>query len=110
MAGRELFVWYRVRRERAEAARSVVASFQRALATRWPGLQARLLIRDDGETATWMEAYARSTRSDGDGSGNGDRGGDGIDPEIEAAIAAAAEPLAALIEGPRHVEAFDASG
>ncbi|HEV7577190.1 MAG TPA: DUF4936 family protein [Caldimonas sp.] len=108
MAGRELFVWYRVRRERAEAARAVVASFQRALATRWPGLQARLLVRDDGATATWMEAYARSARSEADGRDDGN--GDGIDPEIEAAIAAAAEPLAALIEGPRHVEAFAVTG
>ncbi len=96
MAGRELFVWYRVRRESVDEARAVVAAMQRTLAAQWPGLQTRWLVRDDGETATWMETYARSASNVAGG----------IDAEIETAIAAAALPLAALIEGDRHVEAF----
>lgn len=99
MAGRELFVWYRVRREGADSARAAVVAMQRSLAVAWPGLQARLLVRDEGETATWMETYSRPASSV--------TGGGGIDAETEAAIAAAAHPLAALIEGARHVEAFD---
>ena len=99
---RELFVWYRVRRERAAEARRVVAAFQRTLVDRWPGLSARLLVRDDGETVTWMETYARKPQPDGAASG--------IDAELESALAAAAQPLAALIEGGRHSEAFELAG
>ena len=98
MAGRELFVWYRVRRERADEARVAVLALQRALRSERPGLQARLLIRDDGETSTWMETYSLPARSVGDDLG--------IDAATEAAIAAAALPLEGLIDGPRHVEAF----
>jgi Domain of unknown function (DUF4936) len=100
MAGRELFVWYRVRRDRADRARAAVAAMQRSLGVQWPGLQARLLVRDEGQTCTWMETYSRPAPGAGD-----DRG---IDAEIEAAIAAAARPLEALIDGTRHVEAFAA--
>ena len=99
MAGRELFVWYRVRRERASEARAAVAAMQRTLAARWPALQARLLVRDDGGLATWMESYS---------SGATEAAAPGIDADIEAAIAAAALALAGLIEGERHVEAFEA--
>jgi len=98
MAGRELFVWYRVRRERGDEARVAVLALQRALRSERPGLQARLLIRDDGETSTWMETYSLPARSVGDDLG--------IDAATEAAIAAAALTLEGLIDGPRHVEAF----
>jgi len=98
MAARELFVWYRVRRDRADEAHVAVLALQRSLRREKPGLQARLLVRDDGETSTWMETYSLPTRSAGDDPG--------IDGAIEAAIAAAAEPLEGLIDGPRHVEAF----
>ena len=98
MAARELFVWYRVRRDRADDARGAVLALQRSLRSEWPGLQARLLVRDDGETSTWMETYSLPTRSAGDDSGD--------DVSIEAAIAGAALPLEGLIDGPRHVEAF----
>ena len=101
-ARRELFVGYRVRRERAEEARRVVAAFQRALVDRWPELSARLLVRDDGETATWMETYAHAPDLDS--------GSPGIDAEVERAIAAAAQPLGALIEGGRHSEVFEIVG
>lgn len=98
MAGRELFVWYRVRHERAEEARAAIVEMQRSLRAEWPGLQARLLARDESETGTWMEAYSRSLP------GTADDGG--IDEAIEAAIAAAASSIEPLIEGARHAEAF----
>jgi len=98
MAARELFVWYRVRRERADEARTAVLAAQRSLRGACPGLQARLLVRDEGETSTWMETYSLPAR--------GAREGSGIDDAIEAAIAAAARPLQGLIDGARHVEAF----
>ncbi|HSC64047.1 MAG TPA: DUF4936 family protein [Caldimonas sp.] len=98
MAARELFVWYRVRREHAREARAAVAALQRSLRDEWPGLQARLLVRDGDETSTWMETYALPTPS------TADEGG--IDEAIEAAITAAARPLERLIDGPRHTEAF----
>ena len=94
---RELFVWYRVRRERTDEARTAVLAAQRSLRGAWPGLQARLLVRDDGEASTWMETYSLPTTTGGGG---------GIDPAIEAAIAAAARPLQGLIDGARHIEAF----
>jgi len=98
MAARELFVWYRVREGRADAARGAVLAMQRTLCRERPGLQARLLVRDDGETSTWMETYSLPSPSAGD-----DRG---VDVAIEGAIAAAAVRLDDLIDGPRHVEAF----
>jgi hypothetical protein len=100
MASRELFVWYRVRPESADAARTAVLALQRSLRRQWPGLQARLLVRDDGETSTWMETYSLTARS-----ADVDRGG--IDDAVEAAIAAvAAQSLDGLIDGQRHCEAF----
>ena len=95
----ELFVWYRVRRHRVDAARIAVDAMQRSLAQSWPSLQARLLIRADSEPQTWMETYARH--------GANAAAGGGIDRELEAAIAAAAQPGSALIEGERHAEAFE---
>ena len=98
MAARELFIWYRVRRERADEARAAVLALQRSLRSERPALQARLLARDDGETSIWMETYSLPAPSAGDDPG--------IDVAIEATIAAAALPLEELIDGPRHVEAF----
>ena len=99
MAARELFVWYRVRRERADATRAAVVVAQSRLRSEWPGLKARLLVRDDGEPSTWMETYSLLAPGSGDNAG--------IDLAIEAAIAAAALRLEALLDGPRHVESFD---
>jgi len=98
MAARELFVWYRVRRERADDARAAVIALQQALCNERPGLQARLLARDEGEISTWMETYSLPAPSAGHDAG--------IDAAIEAAIAAAALPLEGLVDGPRHVESF----
>jgi len=100
MAGRELFVWYRVRRERASEARRVVAEMQRSLVEHWPALQARLLVRDEDPVATWMESYARGPTA---------AAAIGVDADLEAAIAAAAIALAGVIDGERHVEAFEAA-
>jgi len=99
---RELFVWYRVADERAAATRKAVEAMQRSLVATCPGLEARLLVRRDNGVQTWMETYACPKRSAS--------GGAGVDGAIEAAIAAAALPLGAWIEGERHVEAFDAAG
>lgn len=100
MPARELFVWYRVRRERADEARAAVVALQRSLRDRWPGLQARLLVRDAGETSTWMETYSLPP-----GPAGTDRG---IDAAIEASIVTAAPGFEGLIDGVRHVEAFTA--
>ena len=94
MAARELFVWYRVRREHADEARATVAALQRSLQRDWPDLQARLLVRDGGETSTWMETYALPGSSAG------------ADRAFEAAVEAEAAAWASLRAGPRHVEAF----
>jgi hypothetical protein len=97
---RELFVWYRVDERRADAARAAVESMQRSLAQAITGLQTRLLVRRDADRQTWMETYARTQSSAVEC--------DGIDATTEAAIAAAALSLNGVIEGERHVEAFDA--
>jgi Domain of unknown function (DUF4936) len=96
---RELFVWYRVRDERAEQALAAVRAMHGALVATWPGLQARLLKRTDpGDVQTWMETYAQSADSP--------PGHAGIDADIARSIEVAALPLAALIDGARHTEAF----
>ena len=96
---RELFVWYRVDARHADAARAAVAAMQRSLIATRPGLQARLLVRADAGRQTWMETYA--------GPGEATQGEAGIDGTLEIAIAAAALPLLPLIDGERHVEAFE---
>ena len=96
---RELFVWYRVAAPHVEAARLMVVAMQRQLAADFPGLQARLLCRagDGSSAATWMETYACRGRPSG------------VDGAIEAAIEAQALPIAALLDGGRHCEAFIAA-
>ncbi len=95
---RELFVWYRVRGEHVAAAASAVRAMQNALIAAWPGLEARLLVRsDDGATRTWMETYALRRGTDS---------ALGVESALAAAVAAGAPALAALIDGERHVEAF----
>lgn len=99
---RELFVYYRVRIGHEASAWSTVQTFQAALRQRWPGLATRLLRRpaEPGTAQTWMETYAMSpARFDADAK-------DSIDADCEQAIAAAARPLAASIDGARHTEVF----
>ncbi|MDQ2928395.1 MAG: DUF4936 family protein [Pseudomonadota bacterium] len=91
---RELFVYYRIREDAAQDARTAVLDMHGALRGSHPGLTARLLTRreEDG-AATWMEAYAMTPS--------------GIDATLEGDIALRALRLASFIDGPRHVEAFD---
>jgi hypothetical protein len=94
---RELFVWYRVAEAHAAEAETAVLSMQRALEAGHRGLVTGLLVRRDEPAGaqTWMETYACA-----DAAG-------GIDANLEHSIAAHASSLDALIEGPRHVEAFE---
>lgn len=91
---RELFVYYRVRADDAEAALVLVRGLQAALMARHPGLVARLLRRPEETLGlqTWMETYAMA--------------GSGIEPALQAAIDAQAGTLTPLLDGPRHTEVF----
>lgn len=92
---RELFVYYRVPASLALPLAEAVARMQEGLRAAHPGLGARLLRRpqagDDG-LHTWMEAYSFAP--------------DSAVQDVAAAIDRAAEPLSALIRGPRHAEHF----
>ena len=94
---RELFVWYRVREAQAAAAEAAVQAMQQTLRAEHRGLLAGLLVRRDEPAGvqTWMETYACP----------GTRGG--IDADLQGSIEAHARSLDAVIEGMRHVEAFE---
>lgn len=94
---RELFVYYRVRREDVAQAGNRAAAFQADLCRRHPGLEARLLRRPAAaaEPQTWMETYAM-TASPG-----------GVSEALQSAIEAAAAAIEPWSEGPRHVEVFE---
>jgi hypothetical protein len=92
---RELFVYYRVREDATTSARRAVDAVHEALRRRYPSLVARLLTRrDDAGVTTWMETYALPPA--------------GIDAAIESTIVDMALCLSPFIDGPRHVEVFDA--
>ncbi len=100
----EVFIYYRV--ESADEAITClrVAGFQQALCGQFDGLQARLLRRHggpvEGTLLTLMETYSLgATGVDGSRIGLGD---------LLDAINQAAAPIASLIHGERHVEAFEA--
>ncbi len=96
---RELFVWYRVRDDRAAETLAAVRAMHDSLASAWPGLRPRLLTRADGDgVQTWMEAYSFAAVD------RIDRGG--VGGELERAIESAALPLATLLDGARHAEGF----
>ena len=80
-AVRELFVWYRVRDDRVAEARAAVRAMQAALAARWPGLQARLLVRDRRRRRPDVDGDLRARRR------RGAAKRDGIDGALEQAIA-----------------------
>lgn len=95
---RELFIYYRVAVGNLTAASAAVSEWQSQLRRRHPTLSARLLRRPetlDG-CETWMEIYSTDPMIDAAG----------ITAERQAEIEAGAVVLAALIEGPRHAEAF----
>lgn len=93
---RELFVWYRVNAENADAARDAVSAMQAALCADIDGLVARVLARsgDGAALQTWMETYARPAHDAG------------VDADIAARIELHARSLTRLIDGERHGEAF----
>ena len=92
---REIYVYYRVGAADADALADRVRALQAGLCERHPGLQARLLRRPvaEGAVQTWMEVYAIAG---------------GVGEELQRAIDAAAEPLSSAMQGPRHVEVFEA--
>lgn len=94
---RELFVWYRVAPARVAAARAAVLAMQQALMAEHPGLAARLLVRRDDPEAlqTWMETYACTGSAPG------------VDGVLEHSIRDRALSLTPVLDGPRHVEAFE---
>ncbi len=90
---RTLFIYYRVASSRAAAARLEVEALQSRLREALPGLQTQLLRRPeekDGQQ-TWMEIYSHPQ---------------GVSPQAQDHIEAAARELQALCPGPRHVEVF----
>jgi Domain of unknown function (DUF4936) len=95
---RELFIYYRVRSANAAPALAAVRHFQARLQTLHPPLSPRLLRRPDevDGAQTWMETYSTDPMLDPAG----------ITAELQAAIEALAQPLAPLIDGPRHTEVF----
>ena len=95
---RELFVYYRVRAEDAEAALVLVHGLQAHLMATHPGLAARLLRRPEeaGGMQTWMETYAIDPR----------HAPGGISDELQAAIETESAALLPLLDGPRHTEVF----
>jgi hypothetical protein len=100
---RELFVWYRVAADRAERVGVAVEAMQRLVKAQIPGLEARLLIRDDGSgSQTWMETYALR-----EGAATSSTG---IDAAMQASIETAAAPIRPWLEGDRHVEGFEVAG
>jgi hypothetical protein len=97
---RELFIYYRVSTGNADVLEAQVRNFQATLCNRHAGLQARLLRRPivADTPQTWMEMYARPSVADG------------VSKSIEDDIERTASTLAALVEGPRHREVFEAMG
>jgi hypothetical protein len=90
---RELFIYYRLRSDVADAAQVAVRGFQEKLCERHPRLIARLLCRpDEGDDwQTWMETYSTF---------------EGINSELQAEIESAADVLLPMLNGPRHTEVF----
>lgn len=95
---RELFIYYRVRVIDEASARRIVESFQSQLCAQFPPLVARLLRRAEESEGlhTWMEIYFAEPKMSHEG----------INSEVEAAIAVRALALSHLIVGPRHTEVF----
>lgn len=95
---REAYVWWKLPLAACDEAVTGFGIFQRAVSCAVPGLQARLLRRDDdpaGSTATLMETYALPSRPGGLGEGLLER----LRTEGDAASAA-------WRVGERHFEIF----
>jgi hypothetical protein len=92
--GCELYVYYRVARDRCAAARAQVEAQQARLRAALPGLEARLLRRQDeagDRDPTWMEVYRLAA---------------GLDEPAIAQIEAALRDWPETRVGPRIVERF----
>jgi len=106
----ELYLYWRLCPDDLPAAQKALQCWQRELEGRWPGLQARLLLKADARaevqadpqrqpaaaahSATLMETYTRSA---------------GLPPELQAFIVdQGAQATATWRQGPRHVEVFAA--
>lgn len=93
---RELFVYWKVAREEADAALSAASGLLQALRAAHPELQARLMRRADeaGDKATFMETYSALPS--------------GVTPALQAAIESQAQlAFGALGHPARHVEVFE---
>lgn len=98
MSGAELYVYWHCAAGRERDAVAAVLACQAAQRVRHPGLQARLLRRQDpaADRVTLMETYALPGGLDG--------------ATRESLLTATAAALAALADGPRHVEVFSPVG
>jgi quinol monooxygenase YgiN len=97
---RQLFVYWKTRRDAAEAAAAAAAAMQAKLRQAHPGVVAALYRRSDegsetgSDEVTLMEVY---------------RHAGGVDTSLQQAIeSAAAQQLAAYLRGARHTEVFTA--
>jgi len=95
---RELYVYYRVPAAAVARTEREVRALQADLRSAHPGLRARWLRRpvEPDVTETWMEIYAVDPAI----------APDGIDADLEQAIASTAACRLTGIDGPRHVEVF----
>ena len=91
---RELYVYFRAPVSRADAVRAAAMEMQLRLRGEIPGLQARLLKRPEVSNGhdTWMETYASA---------------DGVSDALGSTIEQRAAAWCELLDGSRHVEAFD---
>jgi hypothetical protein len=94
VAARELYVYYRTGADAAAAVRAELAQLFAALTHRHVGLRARLLQRPGTppDMHTWMEVYTHPQ---------------GISPQLQAEIEAAANKLPRSRLGARHAECFE---
>lgn len=100
---RELYVYYRVATQHADALTLAVRAMQDRLRRVHPGLQARLLRRTDniaGED-TWMETYAAPSSSGASDAAVG------VSDELCARIEHEAAAWQHLRTGRRHTEVFE---
>ena len=95
---RELFVYYRVRVDDADAVLMRVRGLQARLVARHPGLTARVLRRPEAVdgSQTWMEVYALDPV----------QGPHGVDAGLQAAIEREAAASLPSLDGQRHAEVF----
>jgi Domain of unknown function (DUF4936) len=95
---REVFVYYRVQSDNAEALLAGVRLVQSRLRERYPALEARVMRRPEalGGEETWMETYAVAAA----------QASGGVTQAMQREIEAEAEALRPMIAGARHAEVF----